>query len=186
MAKTYEEIIELVGKTAEITYTNSENVSVVLSKMEEQSRLLGGLSRSVNSIEGQVTGLGNEIEQLKLNEEVTTTQQEMLIETAQKRVCEILGNDSLEREKYFRIFIKRLYKDTRQNAGLGSKIARTKKGDYQRCIDFMEAWIPSCGCAELRTKADSYAKARIEAIKLGYTAKPKRTSKKYNANSKIK
>ena len=49
-----------------------------------------------------------------------------------------------------------------------SKIARTRKGDYQRCIDYIEAWIPSCGCAELRSKADAYAKARLEAKKLGY------------------
>jgi len=90
------------------------------------------------------------------------------IESAQKRVVEIIGDNPLEREKYFKIFIQRLYKDTRQSAGLGSKIARTRKGDYQRCIDYIEAWIPSCGCAELRAKADAYAKARLEAKKLGY------------------
>ena len=114
--------------------------------------------------------LGNDIEQLKLNEEVTTTQQETIIESAQRRVVEIIGNDPLERKKYFKIFIQRLYKDTRQNAGLGSKIARTRKGDFQRCIDYIEAWIPSCGCAELRAKADANAKARVEAKALGYTS----------------
>lgn len=177
MGKNYDGIMELVGKTAEITYENSANVSTILVSVEKQSELLGGLSRSVNIIEEQVTGLGNEIEQLKLNEEVTTTQQEILIETAKKRVCEILGDDPLEREKYFRIFVQRLYKDTRKNAGLGSKVARTRKGDYQRCIDFMEAWIPSCGCAELRTKADAYANARMEATKLGYKKPSKRNTK---------
>lgn len=73
-----------------------------------------------------------------------------------------------EQEKYFKIFIQRLCKDTRKNAGLGSKISRTHKRDYQRCIDHIEAWIPSCGCAELRAKADANAKARLEAKKLGY------------------
>lgn len=183
MAKTYDEIMELVGRTAEVTHENSENMSQLLHRIDNQSRLLGGLAKSVTNIEGQVTDLGSEIEQLKLNEEVTTTQQEMLIETAQRRVCEILGNDPLEREKYFRIFIKRLYKDTRQNAGLGSKVSRTKKGDYQRCIDFMESWIPSCGCAELRSKADAYANARIEATKLGYKKPTKRIRKTYNSDA---
>ena len=169
MAKNYNEIMELIGKTVEITKDNSENTAVVLRKLEDQERLLGGLSKSVNRIDETVTDLGNDITQLKLNEEVTTTQQETIVESAQKRVSEIIGNDALERKKYFKIFIQRLYKDTRQNAGLGSKIARTRKGDFQRCIDYIEAWTPSCGCAELRAKADANAKARLEARKLGYT-----------------
>lgn len=111
-----------------------------------------------------------DIIQLKENEEITTTQQEMIIELARKRVIIIIGDDPLEIKKYFKIFIQRLYKDTRQNAGLGSKIARTKKCDYQRCVDYIEAWLPSCGCAELRAKADANAKARLEARKLGYAS----------------
>lgn len=169
MANTYDGILELIGKTAEITHENSVNTSMILNKIDKQRELLSGLAESVSNIDDQVTGLGNEIEQLKLNEEVTTTQQEIIIEAAQKRVSEIIGNDPLERQKYFRIFVQRLYKDTRQNAGLGSKIARTRKGDFQRCINYIEAWIPSCGCAELRAKADANAKARIKARELGYT-----------------
>lgn len=168
MGKNYDEIMEVIGKTVEITKDNSENTAVMLKKLQEQERMLGGLSKTINGINDTVIGLSDEIDQLKLNEEVTTTQQESIIESAQKRVTEIIGDDPLERKKYFKIFIQRLYKDTRQNAGLGSKISRTRKGDFQRCIDYIEAWIPSCGCAELRAKADANAKARIEAKKLGY------------------
>ncbi|MCD7996394.1 MAG: hypothetical protein LUH21_04085 [Clostridiales bacterium] len=178
MAKTYEEIMELVGKTAELATTNTKTTSDILRKLNHQGTLLGGLVTLMDGMNGTITTMSVDIEQLKLNEEVTTTQQEMLIETAQRRVCEILGTDSLEREKYFRIFIKRLYRDTRQNAGLGSKVARTKKGDYQRCLDYMEAWIPSCGCAELRQKADSNAEARRIAIELGYKSKKRSNRKK--------
>lgn len=113
MAKTYEEIMELVGKTVEITKSNSENTAVILDKLDQQERLLGGLSKTVGRIDWKVIDLGNDIEQLKLNEEVTTTQQEIIVESAQKRVVEIIGDDPLEREKYLKIFIKRLYKDTR-------------------------------------------------------------------------
>lgn len=168
MAKNYNEIMELIGKTVEITKDNSENTAIVLKRLESQERLLGGLSKSVNRIDETVSGLGDDIAQLKLNEEVTTTQQETIIESAQKRVSEIIGNDAFERKKYFKIFIQRLYKDTRQNAGLGSKIARTRKGDFQRCIDYIESWTPSCGCAELRAKADANAEARRKAKELGY------------------
>ena len=134
------------------------------------SKQMGIIATAVDSMRTDIGGLKDRMDYLELNEEITTTQQETIIELARKRVLEIIGNDPLEVKKYFKIFIQRLYKDTRQNAGLGSKIARTKKCDYQRCIDYIEAWIPSCGCAELRAKADANAKARLEAKKLGYIA----------------
>ena len=138
--------------------------------LNNMSKQLGIVASAVNSLTDDVSTIKDDIFQLKMNEEITTTQQETIIELARKRVLEIIGDDPLEVKKYFKIFIQRLYKDTRQNAGLGSKIARTKKCDYQRCIDYIEAWIPSCGCAELRAKADANAKARLEAKKLGYVA----------------
>ena len=134
------------------------------------SKQMGIIATAVDSMRTDIGGLKDRMDYLELNEEITTTQQETIIELARKRVLEIIGDDPLEVKKYFIIFIQRLYKDTRQNAGLGSKIARTKKCDYQRCIDYIEAWIPSCGCAELRAKADANAKARLEAKKLGYVA----------------
>lgn len=168
MVKSYDEIMELVGRTAEITNANSESTAVILTELKAQKSLLSGLSNTVEGIDKKTTAMGTEIEQLKMNEEITTTQQETIIELAKKRVLEIIGNEALEVQKYFRIFVQRLYRDTRLNAGLGSKVARTKKCDYQRCIDYIESWIPSCGCAALRTKADANAKARREARELGY------------------
>ena len=136
--------------------------------VNNMSRQLGLVASAVNSLTDDVNTMKDDIFQLKENEEITTTQQEVLNELARKRVLEIIGDDPLEIQKYLRIFIQRLYKETRQSAGLGSKVARTKKCDYQRCVDYMEAWIPSCGCASLRAKADANAKARLEARKLGY------------------
>lgn len=138
--------------------------------VDNMSRQLGIVINAVNTLTDDVNTIKADIFQLKENEEITTTQQETINELAKKRVIEIIGDDPLEIQKYLRIFIQRLYKETRQNAGLGSKVSRTKKCDYQRCIDYMEAWIPSCGCAALRTKADDNAKARLEAKTLGYIA----------------
>lgn len=168
MERTYEEIMDALGKATSIAVSNTENTAVILDKLNAQERLIGGLSNSVDRIGIDLGKLGLDVEQLKLNEEVTTTQQETIIEAAKKRVCEILGNDEFEQKKYFRIFVQKLYGDTRRSAGLGSKIARTRKGDFQRCIDYIEAWIPSCGCAELRAKADRNAEARRKAKELGY------------------
>lgn len=134
------------------------------------SKQMGIIATAVDAMRTDIGSLTERMDYLELNEEITTTQQETIIELARKRVLEIIGDDPLEVKKYFKIFIQRLYKDARQSAGLGSKIARTKKCDYQRCIDYIEAWIPSCGCAALRAKADANAKARLEAKKLGYIA----------------
>jgi hypothetical protein len=170
MEKSYEELMILVGKTAEIANSNTENTAVVLAELQSQRSLLNGLSNTVAGIDGRLNTLGTELDQLKLNEEITTTQQEVILETARKRVLEIIGNDPLEIQKYSKMFFQNLYKDTRHYTGLAPKISRTKKRDYQRCIDYIEAWIPSCGCAALRAKADANAKARIEAKKLGYVS----------------
>ena len=35
-------------------------------------------------------------------------------------------------------------------------------------VDYVESWIPSCGCSELKRKADDKAKARRKAKELGY------------------
>ena len=100
-------------------------------------------------------------------------QQNYIKEIAKKRVGEMIdglidGNSLSNYQKYFKIYIHNLYYDARHYAGLGSKISRTKKCDYQRCIDFIESWVPSCGCAALKAKADANAPARLEARKLGY------------------
>lgn len=136
--------------------------------MQNLNKQLGVVTIAVTTLSDDIGVIKEDINLLKLNEEVTTTQQETILETAQKRVSEILGDDELERQKYFKIFAKRIYSDTRHNAGLGSKISRTRKGDFQRVIDYIEAWIPSCGCAELRAKADRNAEARKQAKEQGY------------------
>jgi len=163
-----ESILSMLGQTVVITKQNTESTAVIMEDLKNTKNLLSGLSRQVSNMNTSMTGVVDRMDLLELNEEVTTTQQETIIETATRRIVEILGNEAIERQKYFKIFIGRLYKDTRQCAGLGSKIARTKKGDFQRVVDFMEAWIPKCGCSELRSKADKNAEARKIARQEGY------------------
>ena len=52
--------------------------------------------------------------------------------------------------------------------GLGVKIAMTRKGDYQKVINYIAAWLPDCGCTELKSKADARAEARRTAREQGY------------------
>ena len=132
------------------------------------SQQLGLVVNSVNNLQSDMRGIKNDIDQLKLNEEVTTTQQENIIEIARRRVCEILNFDNDEIHKYMKTFISRLYTNARTYAGLGSKISRTKKGDYQRVVDFIEAWEPKEGCVNLKVMADERAESRRKAKEQGY------------------
>lgn len=106
MEMTYEEIMNLVGETASLAAQNTQSTNVILKRIEDQDKFLGGLSRTVSSIGEDVGKIGIEIERLKLNEEITTTQQETIIEAARKRVCEILGSNEFEQKKYFKIFVQ--------------------------------------------------------------------------------
>lgn len=129
---------------------------------------VGLIANSVNILKTDMSEIKEDLAQLKLNEEVTTTQQETILEIAKGKICNILGYDDDEIHKYFRTFIGRLYSDARSYAGLGSKISRTKKGDYQRVVDYIEAWEPKCGCGELKEKADRRAESRRRAKEQGY------------------
>lgn len=136
--------------------------------LSQMSKQMGVITTAVSTMQTDIDGLVNRMDNLELKEEITTTQEENIKECACKRVISIIGDDPLEKQKYFRIFIQSLYKDARRFAGLGSKISRTRKCDYQRCIDCIEAWIPECGCSALRARADANARARIEAREMGY------------------
>lgn len=150
-----QELINITGQTA--------------LNINQMSKQMGILTSSISTIQNDIGNLTNRMDTLENIEEITTTQTEMIVESARKRILQIIGDDPLEVQKYFRVFIQSLYKDTRKFAGLGSKIARTRKCDYQRCLNYIEAWNPCCGCAALRAKADANAKARLEARMLGYT-----------------
>ncbi len=159
-------IEKVLEQTAELVQSNTQNTALILNKISTQDRLINGLSKSVANISDTVLSLSDDINQLKYNEEITTFQNESLTSAAQKRICEILGNSTEERAKYFRTFIRKLYSDMRKNAGLGSKISRTPKRNYDRCMDYIYAWYPDV--KELKSRADSAALARTTAKEKGY------------------
>lgn len=156
-----QQLMNMIGNNASITGQIGLNVQNMNKQMGIMASQMNGLMDDMSSVKG-------DIESLKLNEEVTTTQQETITESAQKRISEILNHNTYEKAKYFRTFIKRLYRDARQSAGLGSKISRTKKGNFQRVIDYIEAWTPKSGCAELKAEIDKKAEVKRQVKELGY------------------
>ena len=59
MAKTFDEVMELVSKTAEIAASNTASTEVILTELQKQRSLLTGLSSTVNGMEQSITGLAD-------------------------------------------------------------------------------------------------------------------------------
>ena len=147
-------IVNLIGSNALTTNQLSKQMGVVITNIDE--------------LRSDMNGVKNDIEELKYNTEVTSEQAKKINSLARKRVFEILGEDGCEIAKYYRTFIMRCYHDCRNEAGLGHCISATKKGDYQRVLNYIDAWIPKSGIAHLKNEIDERAKYRREAKNLGY------------------
>ena len=76
--------------------------------VNNMSKQLGIIVSTVDTIKTDVGALTIRMDNLELNEEITTEQSERIRELAEKRIVEILGNDPLERQKYFKIFIGKM------------------------------------------------------------------------------
>lgn len=166
--ENFSDVMTTLNAALELSKSNTENISTIIGEIKTQRQVIGDLTKSVADIDTAIKQLNDDFEIFKLNEEVTDAQATSIRSTCERRVCEILGENALERKKYFNIFIKNLYKDARKYGVLGSKIATTKKGNFQRCIDFAESWVPSCGCVALKERADRNAEANRKAKELGY------------------
>lgn len=128
---------------------------------------MGVLAGAVNGLKTDVYGIKDRLDTLEQQEEVKTEQATMINLTAQKRIYEILQTKD-DQAKYYRKFIAKLYSDSRKYAGMGNQYQTTKKCNYQRVIDYMESWRPSCGIAEFKRQCDEKAKAKRKAKELGY------------------
>lgn len=146
---------------------NAVTVSQNAMTVSNMSQQLGIVATKVSSIENDVNGMKDEIYQLKNNEEITTEQAANMLHTARQRICTILDTEE-EQAKYYRVFINRLWSDSKVNAGCGHSYPSTKKCNYQRVLDYMETWIPSCGISELKRRVDEKATVKKKARDEGY------------------
>lgn len=168
----YEEMNGVAETTEGNNVMTFEQMNAVLSQMvflqTGTNKQLGIITQSVTSMRNDISGLTDRMDQIESNEEITTEQTKKIINTAQTRVNTILGEDEFEHQKYFRSFVGRIYSDARKYAGLASSISTTKKRDYQRIIDFLEAWTPTGGISRLKRIIDDKAKAKKKAQIEGY------------------
>ena len=148
----------------------AESTKAIFIELAENKEKINLINNALSSIQEKVSNHSTRLDQLELNEEITSEQEIVIRDSAKKRVFTIIGDDVLDYQKYFRSFISKLYTNARKEAGLGSKISKTRKGDYQRVINYIEAWTPKNGCAGLKEEIDIKAEAKRKAKELGYVA----------------
>lgn len=165
---SYESILAVIGQVTEITKTTADSTAAIVADLQNTKSILGGIANQVKAMNDTVVNLDDRMQTIEFSEEITTEQNENISTAIKRRMFEILGNDAYDIQRYYRIFVMRLYKDSRKNAGMGSKVSRTRKRDYQRVLDYVEAWVPTGGCANLKAEADMKAIARVKAKQKGY------------------
>ena len=159
----------------------SEVNNVINKSIGTISVLLDGISSAVSTIETNMSSLSSRVDRFELlyeSDEISTDQAKSIRTAATARIHEILGNDDDVWTKYARIFYARLYGDARKYASLGSEISRTKRSNFQRVLDFIEAWSPAGGSTKVKTDADRKAYYRVKAREAGYLPPLKRDMNK--------
>ena len=68
-------------------------------KLNNMGKQLGIVTTAVNGLTDDVNIIKAKIEKIEFNEEITTDQNNAIIETAKKRVCQIIGGDAFEIKK---------------------------------------------------------------------------------------
>lgn len=147
---------------------NAMTVQGIMAGFNETKKQIGLVTNQMADVRNDVSSLNDRMTQIENNEEATTEQVETIKRTIGKRVDEILGSDKNVRARYYRTFIARIYTDARTYAGCGSSVSRTRKCNFQRVLNYVESWEPSCGVAALMKATDEKAKANREEREKGY------------------
>ena len=96
----------------------------------------------------------NRIRNLEENEEITTEQCGALEDAIRRRVTGLLGYGSFDYKVYFGEFSKKLRRDAHYKLTVPLKLSKTRKRDFQRYANFIEAYIPDNGVTGLKEDLD--------------------------------
>lgn len=134
------------------------------------SNQMGIVVAAVDDMRNDIGAMKDDIYQIKYNGEITNSQSKTLAKAVKRRVYEILSNNPYEIAKYSKSFMARCWKESKDFGGVAEVYKETQKGDFQRAINYIEAWIPIGGCAKLKAEIDEKANARKKARFNGYEA----------------
>lgn len=99
------EVMETVNQLALVTKENSQNTAIILKSLDSYNKMFVSVANSITNVNDKIDKLDSRIDNLEQNEEIATEQSERIRSCAQMRISEILGDDPLDRKKYYRIFI---------------------------------------------------------------------------------
>lgn len=162
------EVARLLKQMAVAQMEANKRDDVISSQIDAVSTQMDVVFKRVNSLSNKMSVVEDKIHQLEYNEEITDRQKTAIQEAMRKRVAEITRFDETEMARYYRGFSVVMIYDLKRTGGMGSKIATTKKGDFQRVINNIEAWMPKIGCMELKHEIDRKARKRKIARMNGY------------------
>ena len=149
----------------------TQNINTVLVAM-------GDMGKRVESIAADLSSVKDDVNILKNEEEIKTSQAKEIRRLAGKVVSRRLGIDenpakrTLEEKiidkKYRSMFSSALYSETSEKGHLASPYSATAKKDFILACKDIEDWYPKEGIDGLKKRADENAVARKIAKEQGY------------------
>lgn len=131
---------------------------LVKARLVKNENLILGLAKKYEGQDIRLVNVEDEIENLKLNEEITHEQNREIKQFAHSRVNKMLNYPA--EAKYFQTFIMNLYGYLRRNSQLGNPIAITRKKHYDTVMKGIESWRPNI--QELKDRKDKRDKLQEE------------------------
>lgn len=152
-----------IAKIAKDTVLHGQSVERRLGLTEMN---ITQLLKDVGSHDTQLGEISTKVENLELNYEITDEQSKTLQTRIKSRVREFCEYPSV----YYQTFIQDCYSFLKKNHHCGSKLATTKKRNYDYVMDGITAWHPDG--EKLRTRKDQRdAEARKHEVKITKMAK---------------
>lgn len=140
--------------STELTGMNEVMEALKLSAMTSQrvSEQMGLLTTKVNQHEEKIQALEDKQAYYENNLRITRSQGKNLKRTVIGRVNTLLGirfeggkvaDDCIETDQKYRGgFISRCYTDAKRAGVMAECYWETPRADYDKCIEYIEAWIP--------------------------------------------
>lgn len=133
-----------------------EATSMMQSVLMQQKTLVDQLIE----VKSGVGDLRNDMDFLKYETEISTTQCKEVTRKIKKKVLEHLHYPSMEALKYKRVYFHYVYKKLRSDYGLGNSTETTHKRNYENVLKGIdEIFFPD---AELRDRADILYEANMQ------------------------
>lgn len=158
---TMKERVNLEDAMAKLALSNIE----VNDRQKELYDTVQDITLKLNGVSKSVTDINKRMFNLEQNEEITTEQDKNIRSIAARRVYELeeeRGISEEERNLYFGPIVKKLYGDARRYTGLASSIARTHKRDYDRIIEYIDAWNPTVDFEDIIAKKNKQLELKAE------------------------